>query len=74
MEDIKESIGLRLKEIRLLKKLSQEQLSAKAGVNRSWISHIENGRRNISVETLNILLKVLKVSFKSFFSNKLFDK
>ena len=36
-------IGLRLKKKRLRKNLSQQELGARAGLNRNTISHIEGG-------------------------------
>jgi transcriptional regulator with XRE-family HTH domain len=62
--DIKINIGKRLKELRLGKGLSQESFSKGTGVERTYIGDVENGKRNISVETLSVLLKGLKISFK----------
>lgn len=41
-----------LKEARREAKLTQEQLAEKAGTKKSYISRIENARRNIQLSTL----------------------
>ena len=48
-----ENFGLRLKELRLKKNLTQEILAASANLDRTYISGCERGIRNISL--LNIL-------------------
>jgi transcriptional regulator with XRE-family HTH domain len=65
--DIKTEIGRRLRAIRIQKGLSQEALSRKSGIDRSFISDVENGKRNITVDTLAQFLKELKISFRVFF-------
>lgn len=72
--DIKKKIGLRIKELRGLKELSQEEVANTAEMGRSFMTHIESGKRNISVETLQRILTVLNVSFKEFFDSKEFSK
>lgn len=70
--DIKIIVGKRLKELRLSKSLSQESLAFQANVDRTYINSVENGRRNISVQTLQKLLVGLNISFSDFFNNEAF--
>lgn len=70
--DIKQKIGERLKELRTQKNLSQEAVAYNAEIERSFITHIENGRRNVSVETLEKIIAGLGISFYEFFNSKLF--
>ena len=72
--DVKQKIGRRIKELRGQKDLSQEEVANTAEMGRSFMTHIESGRRNISVETLQRILSVLGVSFKDFFDSKEFSK
>lgn len=51
--------GERIKELRLKKKLSQEALAESAGVSRSNLNRLENGKGEASIETLLKLNKVL---------------
>ena len=39
-------LGRAIKETRLSKGLSQEELGHRAGIHPTWISHIESGRNN----------------------------
>lgn len=55
--DIKEMLGTRLKEIRNKKGVTQESLSELAGINPKYLSSIERGKEN---PTLNIILKLVE--------------
>lgn len=70
--DIKQKIGRRIKELR--GERSQEEIANTAEMERSFMTHIENGRRNISVDTLQRVLDALEISFKDFFDSKEFAK
>jgi transcriptional regulator with XRE-family HTH domain len=72
--DIKTKIGLRIKEIRVEKKLTQEAVAWRSEVDRTFMNHVENGKRNISIESLEKISKGLEVSLKYFFDSKLFTK
>ena len=64
---IVEFIGNRVKELRLLKGLSQEKLAMKACLDRTYIAGIEKGKRNVSSRNLEKLLNALEISFHDFF-------
>jgi transcriptional regulator with XRE-family HTH domain len=72
--DIKLKVGQRVKELRRQKQMSQEEVANTADMERSFMTHIESGRRNISVETLQRILTALDVSFKDFFDSKEFKR
>jgi transcriptional regulator with XRE-family HTH domain len=72
--DIKLKVGQRIKELRKGLNLSQEALAYKAEVDRTYMTDVENGRRNISVEILEKIIAALEVSFTEFFDNKEFKK
>lgn len=57
-----EKIGQRIHNLRVEKKLTQEYLSQKAGVNVSHISNIENNRVKISLSTLIAVANALNVT------------
>ncbi len=72
--DIKTKIGLRIKELRTEKNLTQEGVAWKADVDRTFMNHVENGKRNVSIDTLTkIICQGLEKSFKEFFSEDLFE-
>ncbi len=64
---IEKKIGTRIKEIRQTKKLTQEQLAWEAEVDRTYMNHVENGRKNISVRSLEKIIKALGSDFGTFF-------
>ena len=72
--DIKLKIGQRIKELRKELELSQESLAYKAEVDRTYVTDVENGRRNVSIEILERLIKALDVSITEFFNAKEFKK
>ena len=65
--DIKLNVGQRIKELRKELELSQEALALKAEVDRTYVTDIEKGHRNVSLEILERLIKALNVSFAGFF-------
>jgi len=72
--NIKLLVGQRIKEIRLEKQMSQEEVANTADMERSFITHIESGRRNISIDTLLRIVDALDTSFYDFFDTKDFKK
>lgn len=72
--DIKTKIGLRIKVLRTEKELTQEAVAFKAEIDRTFMNHVENGRRNVSIQSLEKIINGLEVSFKEFFEDEqLFD-
>jgi transcriptional regulator with XRE-family HTH domain len=72
--DLKQKVGLRIRQLRKEQELSQEALGYKAEVDRTYVTDVENGRRNVSVEILERLIKALGVSIAEFFNSKDFKK
>ncbi|MBK8090104.1 MAG: helix-turn-helix transcriptional regulator [Chitinophagaceae bacterium] len=72
--DMKEKIGHRIRQLRKELDISQEALALKAEVDRTYVTDVENGRRNVSVEILERLISALEVSVSSFFNTKDFNK
>ncbi|BBH24388.1 transcriptional regulator [Paenibacillus baekrokdamisoli] len=55
-------IGERLRYLRKINNLTQEELAEKAGINASYIGSVERGDRNISIETLEKIINGLNVT------------
>lgn len=72
--DIKIKVGQRIKELRKTILLSQESLANKADIDRTYVTDVENGRRNVSVEILDRLINALDVTVSEFFNAKEFKK
>ena len=67
---IAKKFGSRLKEIRLSKNISQEELSYRAELHRTYISSVELGKRNVSLFNIEKLAKALNCQITDFFTNK----
>ena len=64
MIDIKKKFGDKMRQIRKEKKISQEELAFRAGLHRTYISDVERGNRNVSLENIEKISKALSVSTK----------
>ena len=65
--DIKQEFGNRLNQIRKEKKISQERLAELSELNRPYISAIEQGKRNVSLEVIEKLAQALEIEIAEFF-------
>ena len=65
--DIKQRLGLKIKELRKQKGLSQEKLANLAEIDRTYLPTIEKGERNVSIEVVQKLAKALDVKVKDLF-------
>lgn len=70
---IKEKIGARIKVLRTEKHITQEAVAYSSNVDRTYMNHVENGKRNVTIETLEkIICEGLDMSIKDFFNSKEF--
>jgi len=67
---IQKMIAERIKAIRKEKGLTQEQLAWNSDVDRTFMNHVESGRKNISLNSLEKILNGLEISFKDFFNHR----
>lgn len=67
--DIKMWLGQRVKELRHKLGISQEELADLAGLDRTYITSVECGRRNISIVNIEKLAKALNVTLGEFFES-----
>ncbi|MFE3867554.1 helix-turn-helix domain-containing protein [Flavobacterium sp. LS2P90] len=70
--EIKEKFGLKVKVLREEKGFSIEQLANISNVDRNYISDIEKGKRNVSIEIIEKIILALDTGFKDFFSDNNF--
>ena len=61
-QEILDRIGANIRELRKKHALTQDELSDYAGVDRTYIGYIENGRQNITISTLCKIANALNVS------------
>jgi len=55
-------LATKIRKLRNDREWSQEELADRTGLHRTYISHIENAKREISVETLCKVAKGLEVT------------
>lgn len=60
-------IGELVREYRLRKKLTQQELAEKSDLSLPFINLIENNRRNLSVDTLLKILSAMEIDPSDFF-------
>ncbi len=65
--NIKERFGLKVKGFRIKNGLSQEGLALKADIDRTYMSGIEKGKRNVSILVIEKLAIALDVEIKELF-------
>ncbi|MCL4404955.1 helix-turn-helix transcriptional regulator [Patescibacteria group bacterium] len=61
MSKTTQKLGINIKKIRAKKHMSQSDAYLKIGMDRSYFSAIENGKKNITIEVLNKLANALDV-------------
>lgn len=66
--EIQVLVGLRIKELRNQLGISQEELANRAELDRTYITSVEKGRRNISIGTLEKITKQLGCTMHEFFN------
>ncbi len=76
-QNLIKEFGIRIRNLRIEQKLSQEQLSFFTGFHRTYIGMIERGERNISLTNMAVFAKVFKMNLSDlldFKSLKSFSK
>ena len=72
--DVKLKIGQRIKQLRDAKGMAQKDLVYAVDLDRSYITSIENGLRNVSIVNIEKIAKALNVTLKELFDNVEFGK
>ena len=62
------NVGNRLREIRVSKGLSQEQVAHIANVTPAYFGQVERGAKNVTVHTLDKICHALNISLAEFFN------
>lgn len=66
---VTERFGRRIQALRKEQNLSQEDLAEKSGLDRTYISGIERGRRNVALKNIEALADALGVSLSDLFED-----
>jgi len=68
MNRIERQFGKRVRELRLARGLSQEEMAFKIGVHRTYLGGIERGERNPSLKNIAAIAMALDISLRELFS------
>ncbi|WP_336787278.1 helix-turn-helix domain-containing protein [Paenibacillus sp. MMO-177] len=71
--DIRIEFGQRIKELRARSGMSQEHLAYRAGLDRSYISGVERGERNVSIINIEKIASALQITVAYLFSGERFS-
>lgn len=63
---LEKSIGITLKKYRIANNFTQEQLAFESDVDRTFIGMVERAERNVSVNVLFKICKILNVKVSDF--------
>lgn len=72
--DLQLQFGIRVRELRIAKGLSQEALALKAEVDRTYMTGIENGKRNVSIKNIGKVIDALDIPVQEFFDSEIFTR
>lgn len=61
------NVGQRIRSLRQNLGLSQEKLALKADIDRTYLAGAEQGKRNISLKSLEKIISALDISLEDFF-------
>ena len=67
-QDILAQLGDRVRQLRVSKGLSQEKLADICGLDRTYISGVERGKRNVGLLNIATIAESLGVSISELFS------
>jgi transcriptional regulator with XRE-family HTH domain len=65
--DIQKKFGEKVREIRLSQRISQEELAFRADIHRTYMSSVELGKRNVSLQNIEAIANGLKVPIEELF-------
>lgn len=60
-----QKFGENMKKIRLEKGMSQGDICRELGLDRAYISNVENGKQNLTISTMEKIATTLKVSLST---------
>lgn len=65
---IKKKVGKRIKQLREKNNMTQEVFADKCGLDRTYITSLERGERNISIVNLEKISNAFNISLSEFFN------
>lgn len=69
----REVFGKNLRRARRLKDISQEELASRADLSRSYVSEVERGIRNVSIDNMGLLAQALGLPLRDLLDPDMFS-
>ena len=69
----REVFGQNLRRVRRLKDISQEELALRADLSRTYVSEVERGIRNVSIDNMSLIAQALGVPLRDLVDPAMFD-
>lgn len=70
---VTKQIGIKIREFRKAKRMTQEQLAERVATNPSYIGKLERGEQNVKIQTLEKIAEALEVSTFALFDFDQFE-
>lgn len=67
MNTVQTKLGKRVRELRLARGMSQEELAFRSGMHRTYLGDIERGKRNPSLKNIEAISEALDVALSQLF-------
>lgn len=69
----REVFARNLRRARRLREVSQEELALRANLSRTYVSQVESGSRNVSIDNMSLLAQAVGVSLRDLVDPELFN-
>jgi transcriptional regulator with XRE-family HTH domain len=67
IHQIYSNVGRKISKLRIQRGMNQNILASKAGLDRSYLAHIERGKRRVSLEILTKITNALEITLSELF-------
>ena len=70
MMTIEQRFGSRIRELRMMREISQEELAWRCQLSKNYVSDVERGKRNVCLKAIEKFAKGLNVRVEDLFHFK----
>lgn len=72
-QSAREVFARNLRRARRLREVSQEELALRANLSRTYVSQVESGSRNVSIDNMSLLAQAIGISLRDLVDPELFN-
>ncbi len=66
-KDIKHALGRRVRELRKIRKWSQEKMAEASGMHWTYVGQVERGERNLTLQSIQAIAKAFNMKISELF-------